>query len=322
MSNDVSVIVALWNAETTIEKCILSIINQKDVNLEIIIIDDCSTDKSVEIVQELQKKYSQLKLLRNSVNSGPSVSRNKGINASTGRWVAIVDSDDFITEDRLSKLINHSNSNNSDICFDNLAFINSEGKASKGNVLISDKNLNLLNKNWDVVMYTNLNKPYESEVLIGFLKPLISREFINRHSIRYSETVKNSEDYLFILECLAHKAKVSYLHEANYFYLVNPSSLSGKFDLVAHDRLINEEVKFKDKFTNQLSKGEICAIDTHIQALKLAGTTNLMFMHLKQNEISSLISLLWRDKINFKFHILRLLFSIQRKIIKKGNRGR
>ena len=90
----VSVIVAAFNSETTIERCIKSIINQTYLNIEIIIIDDLSTDKTLEKINKF--KFKNLKIISNDRNLGPSISRNKGIARSNGEYISILDSDDYI----------------------------------------------------------------------------------------------------------------------------------------------------------------------------------------------------------------------------------
>lgn len=97
----VSVIIPMYNSEKTIRKTIDSVINQDYKNLEIIVIDDGSKDKSYEIVSNLSKLY-KIKLIK-QINKGPSSARNLGIKNSNGEFIAFLDSDDYWINNKISK---------------------------------------------------------------------------------------------------------------------------------------------------------------------------------------------------------------------------
>lgn len=105
MENDklVSVIVPMYNSEKTIKRCLESIIYQKYDNIEIIVVDDCSDDNSIKIATDLliQKKINY-KLITNSINKGAGESRNSAISASSGKYLAFLDSDDFWIKNKLN----------------------------------------------------------------------------------------------------------------------------------------------------------------------------------------------------------------------------
>jgi len=108
MSNSdykVSVITPCYNDEKFIGKTIKSVINQTYENLEMIIVDDCSTDRSVEIIKGYMKKDPRIKLIENKVNSGAGVSRNNALRKAGGRFIAYLDGDDLWTKDKLEKQI-------------------------------------------------------------------------------------------------------------------------------------------------------------------------------------------------------------------------
>lgn len=96
MNNElISIIIPCFNSADTIERAVLSAKNQTYSNIEIICIDDCSSDKTIDILEALSSKTPYLTILKNSQNSGPSISRNKGISAATGTYIAFLDSDDY-----------------------------------------------------------------------------------------------------------------------------------------------------------------------------------------------------------------------------------
>ena len=95
----VSVIMPVYNAEKYLDRSISSIINQTYDNLEILLIDDCSTDNSYNILKEYAKKDKRIKVFHNQENQHVSETRNVGIRNSTGKYLYFIDSDDFIDND-------------------------------------------------------------------------------------------------------------------------------------------------------------------------------------------------------------------------------
>ena len=101
----ISVIISVYNTEQYISKCLDSILNQTYKNLEIIVINDCSKDKSYEILKKYAKNNSNIKLLNNEVNKGLSYSRNIGLDHSNGEYIGYIDSDDYIDDTYYEKLV-------------------------------------------------------------------------------------------------------------------------------------------------------------------------------------------------------------------------
>ncbi|NLZ45348.1 MAG: glycosyltransferase family 2 protein, partial [Clostridiales bacterium] len=102
----VSIVTPLYNCETIISATIDSVIDQTYPNWELIIVDDVSTDNSVEVVEEYIKKDNRIKLIKLPVNGGAAVARNKGVENAKGRFIAFLDSDDLWKETKLEKQIN------------------------------------------------------------------------------------------------------------------------------------------------------------------------------------------------------------------------
>lgn len=102
-ANKISVIVPVYNAEKYLEKCVESIINQTYKNLEIILIDDGSTDNSLAVCKKMEKKDTRIRVVVQE-NSGVAVTRNRGIQEATGEYIGFVDSDDYIDEDMYESL--------------------------------------------------------------------------------------------------------------------------------------------------------------------------------------------------------------------------
>ncbi len=95
MAVKISLIVPVYNGEKTIEKCINSILNQTYRNIEVIIIDDGSTDNTYEICKNMQNKDNRIQLIKQN-NKGPSLARNVGIEYAQGKYIQFVDADDWL----------------------------------------------------------------------------------------------------------------------------------------------------------------------------------------------------------------------------------
>ena len=95
----ISVIIPAYNASLNLRECLDSIINQTHKDLEIILVDDCSSDDTYDIMREYASKDNRIVLIKNPVNMGAGASRNVGLVHSTGNYVTFVDSDDFLDLD-------------------------------------------------------------------------------------------------------------------------------------------------------------------------------------------------------------------------------
>lgn len=110
-SDLVSIITPMYNSEKYISEMIKSVISQTYINWELIIVDDCSKDNSVNIVNRFVKNDKRIRLLRQEKNKGPSCARNRAINESKGRFIAFLDSDDIWINTKLEKQIEYMKNN-------------------------------------------------------------------------------------------------------------------------------------------------------------------------------------------------------------------
>lgn len=100
----ISIVVAVYNAEKTLKKCVDSLLNQTYNNIEIILVNDCSKDNSLDICKEYSKTSDNVKVISNDRNSGVSDTRNNGIDNSTGEYICFVDSDDYVESNYIEVL--------------------------------------------------------------------------------------------------------------------------------------------------------------------------------------------------------------------------
>ena len=133
MNKKISVIVPVYNTGKYLDKCLDSLLNQTYNNLEIIVVEDCSTDKSREALQKYSKN-KKIKIVFNDQNKGLSFSRNIGLKNATGDYVGYIDSDDYVDLDFYEKLMNSIEKNKSEIAICDMK------------VVYEDKNVELVSK--------------------------------------------------------------------------------------------------------------------------------------------------------------------------------
>ena len=114
MKNKVSVVVPIYNVEKYLPKCIETIQTQSYENLEIILVNDGSTDSCLKICEKYKKDDERI-IIVNKKNGGLSDARNYGIEKATGKWITFIDSDDYVEKDYIETLINLSNSDDYDV---------------------------------------------------------------------------------------------------------------------------------------------------------------------------------------------------------------
>ncbi len=124
MNSKVSVIIPMYNSEKYIEKCINSVIEQTYNNIEILIINDCSTDSSLNIVKNI--KDERIKVITFTENKGVSIARNEGINLATGDYICFIDSDDFWVKEKIEKQLEFIEKNNYEFIYSNYSFFRNE----------------------------------------------------------------------------------------------------------------------------------------------------------------------------------------------------
>ena len=122
----VSVVMAAYNAQDTIASAIQSVLDQTYSNWELLIIDDCSQDNTVSIVQSFADE--RIRLLVNKKNCGVSLTRKKGLDAAKGDWIAVLDSDDIWEPQKLKKQIELSKLKNAKLIFTGSGFMDESGK--------------------------------------------------------------------------------------------------------------------------------------------------------------------------------------------------
>lgn len=205
----ISIIMAAYNAEKTIERAISSALNQTYHNFELIVVDDCSRDGTVRLVENIIKRDNRVRLILNDKNSGVSYTRKHGLDEAKGTWVAILDSDDAWMPEKLSRQIELQKKMNADIVFTGSAFMNSDGKPI----------------NWyfhapKEVTYSQLLK----QNVLSNSSALVRKELYAKH---YAFGDRMHEDFAIWLGILKEGRKAYGVDEPLLIYRIAKSSKSG-----------------------------------------------------------------------------------------------
>lgn len=224
MNIKVSVIVPAFNCEKTIEKCINSIINQTLKELEIIIVNDGSTDKTYNVIKKVGNKDSRITII-NKVNEGPSKARNSGIKIARGEYIGFVDSDDYVDKDMFYQLYLLANKYNSEICGCNYYEEGCDGK------VLNEIQSNLpyeqvLSKK---MIRNMIIKSFVEDKNSGFYSlwnKIYKKKFLYDYSLFLDESRSHGEDWLFNINAFNYANNVIFLGKTLYHYVqINEFSL-------------------------------------------------------------------------------------------------
>ena len=221
----VSVIIPVYNVYEYIQKCLDSILAQTLHEIEIICVDDYSTDNSKSVILDYIKKDSRIKLIEHETNKGVSQSRNDGIDSASSKYIAFIDADDYVSENYLEELYNLATEYNADIVFTNNIISVKEDKYHYPNFNRVEK----WKKNEPLSGLSHFNikskdDPDNIECISINIWKLWNTDFLKKHNLKYIKS-NIAEDCNLIYKALANCPIIAYNHNATYYYIQRDSSL-------------------------------------------------------------------------------------------------
>lgn len=187
-----SIIVPVYNTEKYIDECIESIIEQSYSNFELIIVNDGSTDRSLDKIENWSKIDDRI-IIINQKNNGVSAARNAGLKIANGEWIAFIDSDDYVCKDYLRILYSVIEKEKAD----GVAY-----SLSNNNVKVS---INILNKS------NAINACISNKMLGGYpWNKLFKKEIIRQYNLRFEEDIDICEDLLFSISYFSKIERIAY----------------------------------------------------------------------------------------------------------------
>jgi len=205
----VSIIMPAYNAEKFISDAIQSVVNQTMENWELLIINDCSNDRTVAIIEKFLSSDDRIKLINNPKNVGVSETRNRGIKQALGEWIAFLDSDDLWKQDKLEKQFDVAKSVNAEFLFTGASYINEEGKAFNGHFSVP---------------YLNTFSSLKKQNVISCSSVLLKKHYFEDLKM---ENDQLHEDYVVWLKILRRGAYAYGVNQPLLIYRISRTSKSG-----------------------------------------------------------------------------------------------
>lgn len=226
----ITIIVPVYNVERYLQQCIESLINQSYENLEIILVNDGSTDASGEICDKYSSVDNRVKVIHKK-NEGVSIARNTGLKEASGEYIAFVDGDDFLDKDIYFKLFQIINNSKYDLvmCRFYKSFSNRNNVIENEPLKEGEYKKEEIFKKLILPMIGNSFKNTGKELIMGAVwRCLYKKEIIEKNRIEFP-IIKIAEDMLFHLNYLGYCNCVYILEEALYFYRFNEMSATRKY---------------------------------------------------------------------------------------------
>ncbi|HHX68302.1 MAG TPA: glycosyltransferase family 2 protein [Gallicola sp.] len=223
----VSIIIPIYNVAEYLPRCIESVLNQDNIDLEVLLINDGSTDSSGEVCEEYVKNDRRIRVFHQE-NSGVSAARNKGIEESSGDWLTFVDADDWIEPNSIKNIIN-KNKIDSDYIIAR-SFINRNGQAVIERYPFSNNLLNKSHKGSDLIIHSIYGRGSVCGVIY-------SKLFLKKNKIKFPVNLKNGEDSIFYTLCSIYGENISF--SDIHFYNVYEREGSASRGNWTFDRVLN-----------------------------------------------------------------------------------
>jgi succinoglycan biosynthesis protein ExoO len=274
MQPDVSFVIAAYNAEASIERAIDSALAQRDVNVQVVVVDDHSKDRTVELARGFPPE--SVKVIALDRNGGPGRARNAGLEAASGRWIAVLDSDDTVQPGRLRRMIDRAEAADAPIVVDNLEVLQEGGGPAR---TMFEPALLAARPELDLAGFINANLMFGDGNSFGYMKPIFERRFLEQHGLRYDETLRIGEDYMLMAMALAKGGRCVVEPSAGYQYRIRTGSISRVLELRHVEAMLQADAAFLRN--HELEAEEQAAQLQRTRSLERAASFLQLVRHLK-----------------------------------------
>ena len=230
----VSVLVPLFNGASTLERAIDSLRAQQQTRIEILVIDDGSSDAGPDLAARMADEDGRIRLLRQPSNGGPARARNRGLAEARGQWIGLLDADDAWDKGRLVRLL--AVAEEADVVFDNLMGVDPHGLERTGPIFPQ-----MPEEPLSVAALVAAKTPGTTYNL-GYLKPLMRRSFLAENGLTYDEALRTGEDLVFYLEILLAGARTHIVRDPLYIYTMPVGHRSGRASTLSSTRPRDREL--------------------------------------------------------------------------------
>ena len=242
----VSIIIPVYNVEDYIERSVVSLFEQTLEDMEFVFVDDCSPDKSIEILCKILLEYpqrkSQVKIIRHDYNKGVAAARNTGLKNATGEFIGWVDPDDWVESSMLEELYAQAKRNNADMVLCDF-FVNTNDRQ----IYSKQQPSALDHSTVQLELFKHLHG--------SCCNKLIRRSCYSQYNVRFPEELSFCEDLYVNTSLLRYPIKISYLPKAFYHYdrIINSNSIVKSYSLQDFEYMEMLWQKFQE-----LTTGERC----------------------------------------------------------------
>lgn len=264
----VAIVIAVYNDRGNIERAIRSAAAQSvpgDFSLDIIVVDDCSTDDTFKIASEVCADLSNARVFQLEQNGGPSQARNEALRHTDAAWFMPLDSDDAVDRERLSKLLAVAEAEQADLVADNLFITDADRPFEIVRPLWPSKPPGHIVMNAEYFVRRSYDMPEERSEL-GYLKPLISRKILADPFAPYRPELRFAEDYELYTRLLLDGAKAVLTDGLGYYFIQRAFSSSRSQAGAEHRKVAMIDRAFLKR--SDLSAAERNAIKGHLEYSK------------------------------------------------------
>ena len=239
---EVSVGMPVWGVEKFIKRCLLSILDQDFEDMEVLVIDDCGPDKSIEIAESIASthpKGNKIRIIRQPQNMGCWAARNRVLDEAQGKYILLVDSDDYMEDGAIPKLYKRAEETNADVTYGSIAIVDEEGAPIPDYPLTGIHHTNtVLNGKDKLASFANDN--IHNQNLSNFIWNIMLRtSFIRKNGLRFRKT-RFWDDVLFNADMQPLVESAAFISDITYDYVIRPNSLSNYQD---RDVIKTEEIR-------------------------------------------------------------------------------
>ena len=222
----ICVVIAAFNAEATIARAVRSALESREVH-QVIVVDDASNDATADAARAADDRSGRLLVLTLPANKGPAAARNRALDACTCTHFCVLDADDYLLPGRMERLL-ASGRGEWDMLADDLIILPEELAGLSFTLMRNATRDAPRIITLETFVFSNTRKPGRPRGELGFLKPLISIAFLNRHNLRYDEGLKLGEDYALYMRALIAGARFQLVSACGYIAIEGRNSLSSR----------------------------------------------------------------------------------------------
>lgn len=308
---EISVILPVYNSENYIKECLDSLLSQTFKDIEILCIDDGSTDGSLNILKDIEKTDSRITVITQE-NMGVAKTRNNGLNLVKGNYVYFMDSDDCLDKNAFKKLHDNITSNRSDFCIMKVIFVNGS-EEYKFPAFDIDKEFDKVNFNDFTFTYRDVKSHVLNDLFAPWLK-LYSAEFLKSNDDFTFPEIKSYSDAPFHVKTMLNASKISFVPEYLYYYRENDGSLVHsssntinffRLSDIIEDYLVKND--FIDEFTDEFAAFKIVKLvyymgftdseEYYTKAKEELSNVNANFSLIGDNDIDKMNIILDSDNL-------------------------